>query len=157
MNLLNTYLEQAKLLHQNPTKWTGTSLRKYIPEINQLIKKHNIKSILDYGCGKAEHHPLEWNADKYDPAVPQYSNKPFKKYDLVISTDVIEHIPIDYVPMIIKDIFSYSNHLVFITTCCREAKEILPNGLNAHATVQTEQWWKEQLKPYDNYILQFSQ
>ena len=69
MSLYDIYLEQAKLYHQDDKIWQGTSLIKYIPAINQIIKDKGIESILDYGCGKAKYHPEEWNATKYDPAV----------------------------------------------------------------------------------------
>ena len=43
-------------------------IKKYMPQIEEVIKEHNIdtNSILDYGCGKAQHHPENWNAYKYD-------------------------------------------------------------------------------------------
>ena len=148
MSLYDIYLEQAKEYHKNDKIWEGTTLIKYIPAINQIIKDKGIESILDYGCGKAT---------KYDPAVPEYQNKPTDKFDLVISTDVLEHIPVDNLKDAIDDIFSYSKKWVFISVCCRKAKAILPNGYNAHATIESAKWWRELFKPYKNYTLEFSE
>ena len=156
MTLSAIWLEQAKLVHQNPKYWRGTTLRQYIPDINQIIKEKDIKTILDYGCGKAECHPPEWNADKYDPAVQKFSQKPERRYDLVISTDVLEHIPKDTLDEVIEDIFNYADQWVFLTVCCRKARMILPNGYNAHATIESEKWWKEKLSKYSNYTLKFT-
>ena len=156
MSLYDIYLEQAKLYHQEDKIWQGTSIINYIPKINQIIKDKDIKSILDYGCGKAKHHPKEWNAIKYDPAIQDYQNKPQDKYDLVISTDVLEHIPVDNIQQTIKEIFAYSNKWVFVSVCCRKAEAILPNGYNAHATIESAKWWRELFKPYKNYTLEFS-
>ena len=77
-NLYEIYLEQAKLMHQNPKYWKGHMIKKYMPQIEEVIKEHKIdtNSILDYGCGKAQHHPENWNAYKYDPAFPKYEKKP---------------------------------------------------------------------------------
>ena len=156
MSLYDIYLEQAKLYHQEDKIWQGTSIINYIPKINQIIKDKDIKSILDYGCGKARHHPKEWNAIKYDPAIQDYQNKPQDKYDLVISTDVLEHIPVENLKQTIEEIFGYSNKWVFVSVCCRKAEAILPNGYNAHATIESAKWWKDLFKPYKNYTLEFS-
>jgi hypothetical protein len=157
MSLYDIYLEQAKLYHQDDKIWQGTSLIKYIPAINQIIKDKGIESILDYGCGKAKHHPKEWNATKYDPAIPAYQNKPTDKFDLVIATDVLEHIPIDNLKDVIDEIFTYSKKWVFISVCCRKANAILPNGYNAHATIESAKWWREVFKAYKNNTLEFSE
>lgn len=157
INLYELYLEQAKLLHQNPTKWRGTTLTHYIEDINKLIEEKKLKTILDYGCGKAKFHPAHWNADKYDPAVPEYSEKPNNRYDLVICTDVLEHIPQNHLDEVIEDIFNYSDQWVFISVCCRKAKEILPNGYNAHATIESTKWWTNKFSKYSDYTLKFSQ
>jgi 2-polyprenyl-3-methyl-5-hydroxy-6-metoxy-1,4-benzoquinol methylase len=157
MSLYDIYLEQAKQYHKNDKIWQGTTLTKYIPLINQIIKDKDIKTILDFGCGKAKHHPLEWNATKYDPALPEYQNKPIGKFDLVISTDVLEHIPVANLKPIIDELFEYSNKWLFVSVCCRKAKAILPNGYNAHATIESAKWWRELFKPYQNYTLEFSE
>jgi hypothetical protein len=157
MSLYDIYLKQAKLYHQEDKIWQGTSIINYIPKINQIIKDKDIKTILDYGCGKAKHHPKEWNAIKYDPAIQDYQNKPQDKYDLVISTDVLEHIPVENLKQTIDEIFGYSNKWVFVSVCCRKAEAILPNGYNAHATIESAKWWRDLFKPYKNYTLEFSE
>ena len=157
MSLYDIYLQQAKLYHQEDKIWQGTSIINYIPNINKIIKDKDIKTILDYGCGKAKHHPKEWKAIKYDPAIQKYQNKPQDKYDLVISTDVLEHIPVENLKQTIDEIFGYSNKWVFVSVCCRKAEAILPNGYNAHATIESAKWWRELFKPYKNYTLEFSE
>jgi hypothetical protein len=156
-NLYDIYLEQAKQYHKDDKNWQGIALKKFIPAINQIIKDKGIESILDYGCGKAKHHPKEWNATKYDPAIAEYQNKPTDKFDLVISTDVLEHIPIDNLKDVIDEIFTYSKKWVFVSVCCRKANAILPNGYNAHATIESAKWWRELFKAYKNYTLEFSE
>ena len=151
-----TYLDQAKKLHEIESKWRGTTVRQYIPEINKLRKEYNLVTMLDYGCGKAQFHDASWNAVKYDPAIPEFSTRPTGRFDLVISTDVLEHIPEEHIENTIADIFNYSDRWVFVSVCCREAKEILPNGMNAHATVKHESWWKDKFSKYKNYKLAFT-
>ena len=88
----------------------GYSLSKWIIKIKDIIKINNCNSIIDFGCGKGflyknkfqigevEYNNLSefWqiqNIHLYDPGVEEYSIYPNKKYDGVICTDVIEHIP----------------------------------------------------------------
>ena len=158
MSLYNEYLEQAKLMHKDPLVWKGHMLFNYMPQITEIIKNHNIETILDYGCGKAQYHPKNWNVYNYDPAVPKFEKKPAlgSKFDLVICIDVLEHIPETDLPRIIKEIFDYSNKHVFCTASVREAGKILPNGKNAHATVKPEEWWRKLFEPYKNYTLDFT-
>ena len=56
MSLYDTYLNQAKEFHKNEKKWRGTTVIEYIPLIDEVRKKHNIETMLDYGCGKAQNH-----------------------------------------------------------------------------------------------------
>ena len=46
MSLYDTYIEQAKLVHQNDKKWRGTTVVKYIPIINEIIKSKDVGDFL---------------------------------------------------------------------------------------------------------------
>ena len=58
----------------------------------------------------------------------------------------MEHIPESAVPLVIDEIVRYARQWVFFSICCREAKRILPNGSNAHVTIRSPAWWKDQIK-----------
>ena len=159
--------EATKFHAVNQDNWIGEALAEYKHQIFQIIKNNNVKTILDYGCGKAKFHsilfnnrkvpgsPMGINMTPYDPAVAQFSNKPTGQYDLVLCIDVMEHVQEDKVDEVLKDIFSYSNK-VFLTITCYPAMQVLPNGKNAHYTIKEPDWWKEKLKPYDgNHITIF--
>jgi len=158
-------LTEATKFHAiNQENWVGEALAEYKHEIYNLISENNIKTILDYGCGKAKFHPLLFNNIKvpgspmgvtvtpYDPAVTKFSNKPTGQYDLVLCIDVMEHIQEDKIEEVLKDLFSYSNK-VFLTITCYPAMQILPNGKNAHYTIKEPDWWKEKLQPYDGSFI----
>jgi 2-polyprenyl-3-methyl-5-hydroxy-6-metoxy-1,4-benzoquinol methylase len=55
--------------------------------------------------------------------VPEFSAKPDRRFDLVISTDVLEHIPEESIDEVLKDIFNYSDQWVFLTICTRELEK----------------------------------
>jgi len=165
--MYESLLEATKFHAANQDNWIGEALAEYKHQIFNLIKENNIKTILDYGCGKAKFHSILFNNRKvpgspmnisitsYDPAVAQFSNKPTGQYDLVLCIDVMEHVQEDKVDEVLKDIFTYSNK-VFLTITCYAAKQILTNGKNAHYTVKDPDWWKEKLKPYNgSYIVIF--
>ena len=161
MKRYELYLELARQHHLNPKKWCGTNLRDHhIDAVNQLIREHRIESILDYGCGKALHHPPEWRATLYDPAVPQYSTVPQGQYDLVICTDVLEHIPEEDIDRVVAELKQYCKGWLYVSVCCRKSKNklALPNHThryNAHVCIKPETWWRQRIQG-DRVILKFT-
>ena len=156
--------EATKFHSVNESNWIGEALAEYKHNVFNLIKENNIKTILDYGCGKAKFHSILFNNKKvpgspmgvditpYDPAIAKFANKPTGKYDLVLCVDVMEHVQEDKVEEVLKDIFTFSNR-IFLTITCYPATQVLLNGKNAHYTIKEPDWWKEKLKPYDgSYI-----
>lgn len=155
MTINEKMLEQIKLVHSSPDKWNGDSLLDHIDRIESTIKEHRIGSILDYGCGKAKHHPSHWRAVKYDPGVSEYSEKPTSNYDLVICTDVLEHIEEEYIDEVLAEIFQYANKFVYLCIGVHPAEEILPDGRNAHVLLKTCAWWRDKIsqhKTVDHYV-----
>jgi SAM-dependent methyltransferase len=160
--MYESLIEATKFHASNQEHWVGEALAEYKHNIYEIIKNNNIKTILDYGCGKAKFHsilfnnkkipgsPLGIDITKYDPAIAQYANKPTGTYDLVLCIDVMEHVQEDKVDEVLKDIFQlFSNRSIFnnyLLSCnCR----YYLNGKNAHYTIKEPDWWKEKLKPYD--------
>lgn len=126
-------------------KFNGDTFKLYIPGIRALIKKYNCKTVLDYGCGKAKMHPkdLAETVTLYDPYYEPYSKKPSGTYDMVICTDVLEHIPTDDIRETICELIRYTNKVLFLTICTKPAKKKFKNGENVHLTVKPESWWEE--------------
>lgn len=124
-------------------KFGGGCLKKYLPEIRDLIKQHDCKTILDYGCGKAAHHGRKGLGEVtlYDPYYEPYSKKPTGVFDVVICTDVMEHIPVDQVPQTIINLINYTEKVLFLAICTKPAIKTFGNGENVHLTVQPPEWW----------------
>ena len=87
----------------------------------------------------------------YDPAVAEFSTMPVKKVDLVINTDVLEHIPEDELPETVQRIASLSQN-VFFQLHHGAAVVTLPNGENAHCTIWTPQQYAELFSRYFSTI-----
>jgi len=138
----------------------GISLPPQLSKIKKVIASSGSINLLDYGCGKA----LAWQEGNYlnidgvqthtkdylgieefylyDAGYKPYSKEPQKKYDIVICTDVLEHISEVDMKWFISELFSYADKFVFANIASYPAGKILPNGENAHCTVKTVDWWK---------------
>ena len=134
-----------------PDIYVGKSLIKRIPEIRRLAEKTQAETLLDYGSGKGLVHRNGAVAAQvgvksvrcYDPAVPEHDTFPAgEKFDGVISTDALEHIPEDDIPWVLDEMFSAARKFVFATVAAFPAQKILPNGENAHACQNDWKWWK---------------
>jgi len=135
-------------MHEDPKIFTGTSLKRHKNRIRKIMKENDLDTILDYGCGKAKHHPKNWNIAKYDPGYPPFSEKPVGQFDMVICTDVLEHIEEEFIDAALDDIYNYAKHYVFLNIATQPAVKVLADGRNAHVTVKSKKWWKEKLDKY---------
>lgn len=125
-------------------KFSGGCLGKYIPEIKELIQQHDCRSVLDYGCGKASAHhknKLTDNVTLFDPYYEPYSKEPEGFFDIVICTDVMEHIPEDEVGKLLAKLINMTNKVLFFAICTKPAKKKFSDGSNVHLTIRSEEWW----------------
>src|SRR5262245_47467989 len=87
------------------------NLRFLRPEI-ALLKP---RSILDYGCGQSsflDELKLGYEAEllRYDPAIPEFSQKPTNRADLLVNIDVLEHIEETDLDDVIAELSSLSHN-----------------------------------------------
>ena len=127
----------------------------YVKSVLNHVNKYNPKSILDFGCGKgklktglAKH---EIDIDEYDPAIPNKKKIPKEQYDLITTTDVLEHIYEDEIPTICKEFISLQPETMFHAICTRAAHKKLPDGTNAHKTIRDIEWWAKKLQEHTGY------
>ena len=150
------YLSQYRTLHA-AGKFPGVSIMPFVGDIAELVGEYQSKTILDFGCGKG----LQYSRDKifkawgnhpptlYDPAVEAFAVKPVGQFDGVISTGMLEHVPIDELDAVVTDIAAYAKQWVFLSVCCRPAKSLrFPDGQNIHVTIKPFPWWLDFLNPY---------
>ena len=124
-----------------------------LPAIQPIIEFLKPKRILDYGCGKG--NLVKALANKYpsikvygyDPAVEEFEKMPVDKVDLVICTDVLEHIPENELPDTVARIASLSEN-VFFHLHHAKAVAVLPNGENAHCTIYSPKQYADLLKKF---------
>jgi hypothetical protein len=142
----------------------GRSLAPHTATILDLIRRHEAKTLLDYGAGKGVMYGMRdlrtpdggtvadmrtyWGLDVitlYDPAYVPHSTYPTGRFDAVISTDVLEHVPAEDIPWVAGELMGFAERFVFVTIAGYAAEKQLPNGENAHCTVRPADWWVEQL------------
>lgn len=148
---MTSLTEQYRQMHA-AGHFPGNSTAKWLPHLKALAEKHKPKSVLDYGCGKG----LQWTRDKlheqigipmptlYDPGVPEFSSNEMLVdiYDLVICTDVMEHLEGYQIKYAFKRMAYSSGSAAFIAITCRPAKKLLPDGRNCHLTIKPPMWWR---------------
>lgn len=128
-------------------KFSGACLKKHLPEIKLLIAAHDCKSVLDYGCGKATyHHEARLpNTTLYDPYYAPYSKEPTGTFDMVICTDVMEHVPENEVGKVLADLINFTDKVLFLAISIVPARKTFANGENVHLTIRPKEWWEGML------------
>ena len=132
-------VDQYRILRARKTYGT-TGAGKW-GEVQDCVDQLRAKTALDYGCGRSGLADLlDVPCARYDPAIPEYAELPTEKVDLVVCTDVLDHIPSDDIGDVLAHIRSLSP-FAFFHISTRLAVQILPNGENAHCSVYPAAEW----------------
>jgi len=149
--LLEHYIHKHE---SDPLFSKGSSLFKHVPYLARVIKDHRIKTVLDYGCGKAffwkwDYQPAVLNTIPnlkirlYDPAIEKLNKLPEGRYDLVVCTDVLEHLHPDDTETVVQRLVEYTRRHLFVCIGLTPAKKQFPDGTNLHTNLHTQEWWEE--------------
>lgn len=114
-----------------------------------------IGSVLDYGCGNGglgkvlrqpKALPKGVPVFEYDPGRPEpLCNRP-NPADLVVCTDVLEHVEPECIEDVIEDIYKLTNQIAFIVICTQPSyNRVLSDGRNVHILLQSSKWWLKKL------------
>lgn len=146
------YQQMVSQVHQEH-KW-GASSGKWVGTVRSIMRQRGLRTLLDYGCGQGvllkrmkQYYGLQLTG--YDPGIAELKQKPTGKFDIVVSTDVFEHIEEEYIDAVLSEINEYMLDCGFFTICLKLAQTgWLPDGRNAHILIRTRQWWMSKLKEY---------
>lgn len=149
-------------------KGWGASGYSHAGRVDAFAMEIDAHSILDYGCGRGtlkktligefsdkrgEKLPgFGWHPDlinEYDPGITGKDQLPTWAHDLVVSTDVLEHIEPKCLDSVLKMMRRLAGKGLFLNIATTLAKEILPDGRNAHLIVEGESFWLPRLLACD--------
>lgn len=133
------YLKQQRELHADIQY--GTSGYKYAALIKDVAGIMGTQDILDYGCGKRTMETaLGFPIKNYDPSIPGLDESP-QPADLVVCTDVLEHIEPDYLDNVLDDLERVTKSFLVAVVVNRPAKKVLADGRNAHLIQEPMSFW----------------
>lgn len=141
-------IELYKQLHK--TRSYGDTGHNYCSDIISFIKETNAASYIDFGCGTGSLRKsllgYGFRIDEFDPAIPGKDKIPKKNYDLVITTDVLEHLYENEIDNFFEEIMMLNPKFMYHAVSTRDAIIKLPDGTSCHKCIQNSNWWKEKLE-----------
>ena len=162
------YQDQLVQVHEGrrpDKKWGTTGGRNFGEYICKFLEHRRgmIASVLDFGAGQrsleqyVSAHAVDVNVKwaNYDPGIPGIDTLPEGNFDLIISSDVMEHVEPEMVDEVIRWQKQHANKALFHYIACEECGLTLPDGRNAHLTVREPQWWFDAYKD-DDWQIQYS-
>lgn len=146
------YLREQERLHAAPRGYGGRG-NKWSPVVDELLRRYRCGSMLDYGCGQgslvrtlSNDYRFEPAVEfrEYDPAIPEKSELPSQPSDLVVCTDVLEHIESDRIFAVMQHLGTLTSHALFAVISLVPTNKTLSDGRQAHILLRSVEWWKYQ-------------
>jgi len=145
--LLNATLHQTNSSFGN--RADGAGMADHLPRA--LVRMHEngiCSSVLDYGTGKGAlvkrlkaELPAAVKVQGYDPAMANYAAKPSTPADVLICLDVLEHIEMDSIDAVLRDIHALTRQFCYLVIDLQPAIKTLADGRNAHILLAPPEWW----------------
>jgi len=140
-------LELYKQLHKERSY--GDTGVDYIEDVLGFMVQTKAETVLDFGSGTGS---LAKNlrqknilVDEFDPCYPGKEKIPKQKYDLVITTDVLEHIYEDEIGNLFEEMLSLQPKFMYHAISTRKARILLPDNSNCHKTIKSAEWWQAKI------------
>jgi hypothetical protein len=124
----------------------GASGYSHADEVRRWAQKIEARSAIDYGCGRGTLAPVvpELSWQEYDPGMRGFDVLP-EPADLVVCTDVLEHVEPGCLTSVLTHLRLLARRGMYINIGLGRAKEVLPDGRNAHLIQEGEAWWRQTL------------
>lgn len=141
------YRELNAQLHRE-NAFYGTRGAKHADTVKKLIETTKPVSILDYGCGKGTlAKSLDLPIWEYDPCIPGKDTPP-RPADLVLCTDVLEHIEPDNLNAVLEDLRRCVKQVGYFVIDTGPALKSYADGRNCHLIQKDAAWWGKQLAKF---------
>lgn len=141
------YCAAQKVMHADPRGY-GSKGDRWAATVLEIARRYDAYSVLDYGCGEGSLARALKTAGmacrEYDPAIPGKDAPPMFA-DLVVSTDVLEHVEPERLANTLTHIRQLARKVVFLVIATRPAGKRLPTGGNAHLIIEPPGWWERRV------------
>ena len=123
---------------------------RHLPFLLPHIMALDPSSLVDYGAGRSDiARRLARKAHiervvAFDPAVPDIAERPQETFDVLMSLDVLEHIPEEEMDAVLAEMAEMAEHAIHVIDI-RLADATLSDGRNAHVSLHDEAWWHARL------------
>lgn len=144
---LNANLHDTDDKYGNRDDGAGVATR--LP--SAILRLHELgicSSVLDYGTGKGaltrrlrKELPDSISVQGYDPAVEIYADRPENPVDLLVCLDVLEHIEMNKIDAVLRDIHKLTTQFCYLVIDLQPAVKSLSDGRNAHILLAPPEWW----------------
>lgn len=152
--LMDTHAQAIK----DEKPW-GTSARKFVVDIVEFYRRLDACTMLDYGCGQRTLQTSMGKLDppirvmNFDPGIEGLNRLPLKPGELVVCTEVLEHVEFDKLNNVLGHINALAQKGAFLTIACAPANETLADGRNAHLVVENAEWWLQKVQGWNNWYV----
>lgn len=156
MSITKEYKDEVTIKHQDDKPWGHTAVRfgggaHVIALLDKTVP--HIVTMLDYGSGEGtlrahiEHErPGRVEITEYDPGMPGINKLPERTFDLVVTTDVLEHVEPHLLKETIREIAELADITVYHNIPCYATGSSFISGpykgMNIHLTVENPAFWK---------------
>jgi len=145
---LNSRLHRENLAY-------GVGGGKHVKTVLKMCEDMKTTSVLDYGAGKgmlAKEIPFPiW---EYDPAIPGKDIPP-RPADLVVCTDVLEHIEPGHLAFVLDDLRRVARKLGYFVIHLGPAQKFYADGRNTHLIQESKSWWVNTLQKFFGVVKTF--
>lgn len=140
------YLEEQRWLHCAPRGYGGKG-RRWAPIVWGIATVYDCASMLDYGAGQGtleialRESGVPFSLASYDPAVGIFTRPPARA-DLVVCTDVLEHVEADCMDAVIEHIAGLTRKVLFVCISTVATSKTLSDGRQCHISLHDREWWR---------------
>jgi SAM-dependent methyltransferase len=170
------YRDGQEYTIKEKTIFDGGGIRLIYDELEYELEKRGAATVLDFGCGSSVHWhlPVPIPGQKvnipatqylgaklrgffrYDPAHPLYNEKPTGTFDIVMCTEVLEHIPMEEMGELLTEIASYmkDDGFAIFTMPKGLSSNTFQDGKNLHCTLMSTKEWNDLIEQYiSNFVV----
>ena len=150
------YKDQLQQHRRENPEWGSTAAKYAGTDVIRMLKRvRQATTVLDFGCGKGtlaeyirRHAPSGRQLDvhEYDPSVVGKDTLPDRQFDMIVSTDVMEHIEPDSLHETVAWLNKHATLAQFHVIACGPTNRVLPDGRDVHLIQQPIKWWRSSLE-----------